>query len=139
MKCKQEWCKGVVDPSTMVCRSCETPHACELCKQPLNDGSFCDDCGVYHAEPCEKCGKRTCPDGCVGSYMGRSLEEDAQAKEDTKRVAELHALVSAIHEPVCACYHTCADDPATACSLSGDFHVHAGEPCPVHPDAPGDH
>jgi hypothetical protein len=38
----------------------------------------------------------------------------------------------------CECYHTCAEDPATACSLSGDWHVHPGEPCPVHPDAPGD-
>lgn len=37
---------------------------------------------------------------------------------------------------VCECIHTCADDPATACSLSGEFHTHPGEPCPVHPDAP---
>jgi hypothetical protein len=39
----------------------------------------------------------------------------------------------------CTCYHTCAEDPETACSLSGEWHVHPGEPCPVHPDAPGDH
>lgn len=39
----------------------------------------------------------------------------------------------------CACVHTCGEDPATACSLSGDFHVHAGKPCSVHPYAPGDH
>ena len=39
---------------------------------------------------------------------------------------------------LCTCYHTCMEDPETGCSLSGDFHVHAGEPCPVHPDAPGD-
>lgn len=39
---------------------------------------------------------------------------------------------------VCECVFSCADDPATACSLSGDWHVHPGEPCPVHPDAPGD-
>jgi hypothetical protein len=38
----------------------------------------------------------------------------------------------------CTCIHTCAEDPPTACSLSGDWHVHPGEPCPVHPDAPGD-
>jgi hypothetical protein len=38
----------------------------------------------------------------------------------------------------CACVFSCADDPETACSLSGDFHVHAGDPCLVHPDAPGD-
>jgi hypothetical protein len=33
----------------------------------------------------------------------------------------------------CECYHDCR-----SCSQSGDWHVHAGEPCPVHPDAPGD-
>jgi hypothetical protein len=38
----------------------------------------------------------------------------------------------------CTCYHTCAENPATACSLSGEWHVHPGEPCPVHLDAPGD-
>lgn len=38
----------------------------------------------------------------------------------------------------CACIYSCADDPETACSLSGEFHVHPEEPCEVHPDAPGD-
>jgi hypothetical protein len=38
----------------------------------------------------------------------------------------------------CECYLDCAEDPDNACSLSGDWHVHPGEPCPVHPDAPGD-
>lgn len=38
----------------------------------------------------------------------------------------------------CECIYSCADDPPTACSLSGTWHVHPGEPCPVHPDAPGD-
>jgi hypothetical protein len=39
----------------------------------------------------------------------------------------------------CTCTMDCQDDPPTACSLSGEWHVHPGEPCPVHPDAPGDH
>ena len=44
----------------------------------------------------------------------------------------------------CTCVVSCADDPSTACSLSGTNHVHPrdrrGEfgACPVHPDAPGD-
>ena len=38
----------------------------------------------------------------------------------------------------CTCYMDCDQDPPTACSLSGQWHVHPGEPCPVHPDAPGD-
>jgi hypothetical protein len=33
----------------------------------------------------------------------------------------------------CDCYYDCR-----SCSLSGDWHVHPGEPCSVHPDAPGD-
>lgn len=36
---------------------------------------------------------------------------------------------------VCECRHTCLADPATACSLSGDWHLHTGERCPVHPEA----
>lgn len=50
-------------------------------------------------------------------------------------------LLTMGHEPDsgdCLCYHSCADDPRSACSLSGDWHVHAGERCPTHPDAPGD-
>lgn len=46
----------------------------------------------------------------------------------------------------CTCVMSCADDPASACSLSGTWHVHPNSypgdvfgPCPVHPDAPGDH
>lgn len=44
----------------------------------------------------------------------------------------------------CTCVVSCADDPDTACSLSGRPHVHPDDgtgvlgPCPVHPDAPGD-
>jgi hypothetical protein len=33
----------------------------------------------------------------------------------------------------CTCHHDCDD-----CPLSGDWHVHPGEPCPVHPDVPVD-
>lgn len=49
-------------------------------------------------------------------------------------------VVSAVHVPQkrqaesCECYYDCRD-----CSRSGSWHVHAGEPCPIHPDAPGDH
>lgn len=46
----------------------------------------------------------------------------------------------------CTCVHSCMDDPRTGCSLSGTWHVHPNSypgdvfgPCPVHPDAPGDH
>ena len=44
----------------------------------------------------------------------------------------------------CRCVTACAEDPATACGLSGEPHVHPDDGndlfgrCPVHPDAPGD-
>ncbi|MEU1275629.1 hypothetical protein [Streptomyces sp. NPDC005799] len=46
----------------------------------------------------------------------------------------------------CLCVVSCDEDPATACGLSGQQHVHPAipgrpgvyGPCPVHPDAPGD-
>lgn len=44
----------------------------------------------------------------------------------------------------CRCVVSCADDPTTACSLSGESHVHPDDGsglfgvCPDHPDAPGD-
>lgn len=31
----------------------------------------------------------------------------------------------------CTCYRDCADD-----SMSGSWHQHGDDPCPVHPDAP---
>jgi hypothetical protein len=39
----------------------------------------------------------------------------------------------------CRCIIDCAEDPDTACSLSGRPHVHPDSLCPIHPDAPGDH
>jgi hypothetical protein len=47
-------------------------------------------------------------------------------------------VMSSAQVAECTCHHTCADDPEIRCSLSGEFHVHPDEPCPVHPDAPGD-
>lgn len=38
----------------------------------------------------------------------------------------------------CECYLNCEEDEFNCCELSGQWHVHPGEPCPVHPDAPGD-
>lgn len=47
----------------------------------------------------------------------------------------------------CTCIEHCAEDPKTACSLSGIPHVHPETPgfpgitgpCPIHPERPGDH
>lgn len=63
------------------------------------------------------------------------------AKENARRAARAEELFAQRHHlapvpkaAICECYMDCRD-----CSLSGDWHVHPGEPCPVHPDAPGDH
>jgi hypothetical protein len=56
---------------------------------------------------------------------------------------ERRALYRQVME--CTCVENCAEDPRTACSLSGIPHVHPDDgsgtfgPCPVHPDRPGDH
>lgn len=45
----------------------------------------------------------------------------------------------------CTCVFSCGDDPATACALSGEWHVHPDNGtgtfgrCPMHPAAPGNH
>lgn len=43
---------------------------------------------------------------------------------------ERHRLSAAY----CTCYWDCRD-----CGLTGSPHVHPGEPCPIHPGAPGDY
>ncbi|RZU28218.1 hypothetical protein EV284_6384 [Streptomyces sp. BK022] len=74
----------------------------------------------------------------------RALGEVAALAEQQYRAA----LVEWIgRDWTCLCVVSCAEDPATACSLSGERHVHPEipgrpgvyGPCPVHPDAPGDH
>lgn len=44
------------------------------------------------------------------------------------------AGLSSALAPACVCYLDCRD-----CSLTGEWHVHPGEPCAAHPEAPGDH
>lgn len=73
-----------------------------------------------------------------------------------RAMGEVAALAEKLHQAAlvewitrdwtCLCVVSCDEDPATACSLSGQRHVHPeipGQPgiygpCPVHPDAPGD-
>jgi hypothetical protein len=64
--------------------------------------------------------------------LARAADQAADAIDRDRRAEE------------CRCVVSCADDPDTACSLSGIPHVHPDTdsdtfgPCPVHPDAPGD-
>jgi hypothetical protein len=55
------------------------------------------------------------------------------AISDKQWLAEHPPEIVGPGKATCECYHDCRD-----CSLSGDWHVHPGEPCPVHPDAAGD-
>jgi hypothetical protein len=63
------------------------------------------------------------------AYSLRSQAERRQRELASKAMTQASA---------CLCYYSCGDDPEEGCSLSGGFHVHPGEACPVHPDAPGD-
>lgn len=70
-------------------------------------------------------------DGRIARHSGDDVAWDVRIPERTP-------------EPECRCVFSCADDPATACSLSGEFHTHPDDgsdifgACPAHPDAPGD-
>ncbi|NML55086.1 hypothetical protein HHL19_35845 [Streptomyces sp. R302] len=73
----------------------------------------------------------------------RALGETAALAERRYRAALIEWIT---RDWTCRCLVSCADDPATACSLSGREHVHPEipslpgvfGPCPQHPDAPGD-
>jgi len=43
-----------------------------------------------------------------------------------------HQADTAVEE--CTCFQDCTADTATDCPLAGQWHSHADEPCPVHPD-----
>jgi hypothetical protein len=73
----------------------------------------------------------------------RALGEVAALAEKQYRAALVEWIT---RDWTCLCVVSCDEDPATACSLSGQQHVHPAipgqpgvyGPCPVHPDAPGD-
>ncbi|MER7982440.1 hypothetical protein [Streptomyces sp. NPDC095817] len=92
---------------------------------------------------CTRCGGITTQAGFDG--QGWTLER-------LNRMADRHRCLPRISTDDapdeiqdCTCVEFCNEDPKTACSLSGRRHVHPASqgagfgPCPVHPDAPGDH
>lgn len=66
-----------------------------------------------------------------GNKAGRKVHQSGPLST----VVQARRRAEAWFAALCACHHSCAEAPATACALSGTFHVHPGEPCPVHPDA----
>jgi hypothetical protein len=88
----------------------------------------CTACGARPGEPCR-------------TAAGRSVPPHPERRE---ALAAYERMGRAPDIGDCTCLYSCADDPASACSLSGDWHVHPQDargvtgPCPLHPDAPGD-
>ncbi|GAA5070458.1 hypothetical protein [Streptomyces similanensis] len=73
----------------------------------------------------------------------RALSEVAALADQRYRAALVEWIT---RDWTCLCVTSCDEDPATACGLSGQRHVHPEipgrpgvyGPCPVHPDALGD-
>lgn len=87
----------------------------------------------------DRCG--LCGDSCQRSadHPGGDHRCDGHAPEAGGSMGQSAFPTSLREAAACECIYSCADDPATECSLSGQWHVHPGWPCAVHPDAPGDH
>lgn len=114
-----------VGPTSPAIRAVTISHTCPTCggprgeAKPLNQH---DDGASYTVDVWSNpCGHVDMYSAVVREAAGRAIRETA----------------------TCECVVSCADDPATACSLSGEPHVHPLQdgifgPCPVHPDAPGD-
>lgn len=91
----------------------------------------------------DECRSREHPLGGVpwpcATLRAAGITSDADA-------AKVRRLSAAAAVDECTCVTNCAEDPKTACSLSGRSHVHPAipgfpgvyGPCPEHPDAPGD-
>lgn len=94
------------------------------------------------------------PDGCTcawtnysdggGWYLARRDPRCPDHGSEVPGHADLPDDRNGVDPSECTCVVSCAEDPATACSLSGRPHVHPDDgrgifgPCPEHPDAPGD-
>lgn len=80
-------------------------------------------------------------DGALAVYAALSGISwgSALALAEARVADEIYATAEASGPAACECITSCADVPATACSLSGEPHVHpeTGR-CPAHPAAPGD-
>lgn len=76
---------------------------------------------------------------------GHAEDLDAAVSALTRSRAVSARYVARAEMLACVCVQFCAEDPATACGLSGREHVHPDDGsgtfgrCLVHPDRPGDH
>jgi hypothetical protein len=105
------------------------PADASACPSVSPDGDACtvEEPGhAWHYGPDEGGGVRRMWDDADAAAALAPGQPGAVAGDEAKDAAD------------CQCIFSCADDPQTMCSLSGEFHVHPEWPCPVHPDAPGD-
>lgn len=107
----------------------------------------CLERGFYTRADAEVAAMRERVAGDVDAYADELCpehEDDEQPRATCEECATDGAEVDGREHVECRCVESCADDPDTACSLSGIPHVHPDDgsdtfgACPVHPDAPGD-
>ena len=76
--------------------------------------------------------------------LSREFIDDAAVNVAKFAADRLDGIIQREINKRCRCVEHCAEDPATACSLSGQPHVHPNDNtdtfgrCPMHPDVPGD-
>lgn len=92
--------------------------------------------GTQHVWQHSQCGTVVVtPSTSPANSLGRCPNPSCRRPEAPwwRQQLPVAGLSAAAPTKPCACYLDCRD-----CSLTGDWHVHPGEPCPAHPDAPGD-
>jgi hypothetical protein len=107
------------------------------------NSALSDNCQIAEELRCTKCSTITTQAGQEGQgWTLARLDLMADRHRCSPRVTDTNGSQDEIQD--CTCVEFCAEDPKTACTLSGRQHVHpAGQgsgfgPCPVHPDVPGD-
>jgi len=79
-----------------------------------------------------------------GTSLGLRYDQIDALVRDLLTAKRDHAKREVAEASDCTCVFSCAEDPATRCALTGEWHVHPDDGtgvfglCPAHPDAPGD-
>lgn len=68
--------------------------------------------------------------------LTNALCATSAARPDGPPAEATLADIAPLLSPGCICSMDCADDAESSCNEFGLWHVHAGQRCPVHPDAP---
>ncbi|MEU0234102.1 MULTISPECIES: hypothetical protein [unclassified Streptomyces] len=110
--------------------------------------AFSGNCDVAEGLRCTKCGSTTTQVGIDGkNWTLARLDLMADRHRCLPWATDTDISTGSALDEIqdCTCVEYCNEDLKTACALSGRRHVHPASqgagfgPCPVHPDAPGDH